>query len=71
MFTALKVTSSGLDITIFQRFKDKWQWIDQSTYEMAAGMSEITDFKDSSTAFSMKCLVPTAKRRLQGDVRTV
>ena len=57
VFTALKITtSSGPDIAIFQRFKDRWQWIDLTAYETASEMSEIASFKDSSLEFCQKCL---------------
>ena len=46
-FTAMKIApSTGPDIAIFRRFKEKWNFIDQSIFETAADSIEIADFKD-------------------------
>lgn len=54
IFTALKITaaSSGPDISLFKRFKEQWSFIDQGTYETAAGMKEIESFQQQSIAFA-------------------
>ena len=57
VFTALKIgTSSGPEIAIFQCFREKWQWIDQTVYQTAEGMPEISSFRQSSISFALQSL---------------
>lgn len=58
VFTALKITSasSGPDIAIFKRFREKWSSIDKNSYETAAGMTEIDSFRERTLQFAMKNL---------------
>ena len=52
-FTSMKIApSTGPDIAIFCRFKDKWYSIDQSHFDTAADSIEITDFKDHIIDFT-------------------
>jgi hypothetical protein len=56
-FTSMKIASSkssstGPDIAIFRRFREKWPSIDQSKFLSAAESVEITDFKDRTINYS-------------------
>ena len=63
VFTALHISpSSGPDIAIFKRFKDKWSSIDAESFTTASEMPEVATFKDKILQFAKEQLKQKQQR---------